>query len=394
VGVVNRFRPASALSLGLLVLFGLLGPGARIDAQERPPAEAPPAWDPKHTWVFAVGLCEWKNHEFFEPAPQKDRRDPQLVAALKARGVPDAQVTYLQDAQATKSHVAREFEDLLRKSRKGDFLIFYYDGHGYWNAKTGEHYFGLYDSGAADNTGWSMTSIFDAIEQNFQGSSALLTADCCLSGGMAVEARKRQKGPVAYACLTSAFTHNASSGAWTYTDCLLKGFRGDPVVDLNGDGVVTMHELALYTELEMAFLEEQKSVFETTGTFNAQMKLEKASGKHDPEIGRHVEAQSNVNAGWYKAEIVERNGDKVKAHYLDDDTREWITEKMTREFQPKNFAVGTEIQVCSEDDEDKKKKKWYPAKVVKAWYGLHLIHYDQKDSAWDEWVSPGRIKKR
>ena len=39
-------------------------------------------------------------------------------------------------------------------------------------------------------------------------------------------------------------------------------------------------------------------------------------------------------------------------------------------------------------------KKWYPATILKAWYGLHLVHYDNYDSTVDEWAAPGTIRLR
>jgi hypothetical protein len=39
-------------------------------------------------------------------------------------------------------------------------------------------------------------------------------------------------------------------------------------------------------------------------------------------------------------------------------------------------------------------QKWYPATIRKAWYGLHLVHYDDYDSSADEWVGPGAVRLR
>jgi len=54
---------------------------------------------------------------------------------------------------------------------------------------------------------------------------------------------------------------------------------------------------------------------------------------------------------------------------------------------PKSYAVGSKMQVYSEDDAG-----WYPATILKSWYGLHYIHYDGYDSSWDEWVGPRALK--
>jgi hypothetical protein len=39
------------------------------------------------------------------------------------------------------------------------------------------------------------------------------------------------------------------------------------------------------------------------------------------------------------------------------------------------------------------KKKWYPATVLKVKEGIHLIHYADYESSWDEWVASKRIRR-
>ena len=35
---------------------------------------------------------------------------------------------------------------------------------------------------------------------------------------------------------------------------------------------------------------------------------------------------------------------------------------------------------------------WLPAEVLTGRWGMHLIHYDNFDPVWDEWVSSSRIR--
>jgi hypothetical protein len=37
---------------------------------------------------------------------------------------------------------------------------------------------------------------------------------------------------------------------------------------------------------------------------------------------------------------------------------------------------------------------WHPAEVLTGRWGMHLIHYENFDSVWDEWVSSSRIRLR
>ena len=89
-------------------------------------------WDPEHTWVFAVGLLQWEHSDIYAsfPAAMKDRRDEQLVEHFRDAGVPDDQITYLQDSEATKDRIKNEFRELLDETDEGDLLVFYFCGHG------------------------------------------------------------------------------------------------------------------------------------------------------------------------------------------------------------------------------------------------------------------------
>ena len=66
------------------------------------PACATPKLELQRTWVFVVGLLEWKNAGSYASFPKTDRRDAQLVALLKRRGVPADHVVYLHDREATR----------------------------------------------------------------------------------------------------------------------------------------------------------------------------------------------------------------------------------------------------------------------------------------------------
>ncbi len=47
---------------------------------------------------------------------------------------------------------------------------------------------------------------------------------------------------VASFSLTSAATANTSTGNWTFTQSLLDGLSGSPLIDTNGDGLITLGE--------------------------------------------------------------------------------------------------------------------------------------------------------
>lgn len=349
-----------------------------------PPQEK--TWDPARTWVFAVGVLEWKASQVFGSFPKEGRRDAELMELLKSKGVPADHVVFIKDGEATRAKVEKALAEHVAKAKVGDLLIFYYAGHG-CKADSGATYFANYDAtGDVEKTGWPLASILDTIEARFKGSRALLTADCCYSGSLADEAKKR-KGSISYACLTSSLASTSSTGNWTFTEALLKGFRGDPVADLNGDGAVELGELGRFTEAEMAFADGQLSTFATFGKFSAETTLADAGKKAHPRIGERLEVEEKKK--WYRAKILEVKDDTFKIHYVgwDDKYDEWVGEARTRPYKPVQYEGGTKVEV-------EWKGKWYPSKVLQGRLGLHLIHYDGFTDVWDEWVSPQRIRRK
>ena len=57
-----------------------------------------------------------------------------------------------------------------------------------------------------------------------------------------------------------------------------------------------------------------------------------------------------------------------------------------RQFKPTQFAKNARVEVEWQG-------KWWPAKVLDAKGGSHLITYDGYGKEWDEWVTSKRIRK-
>lgn len=346
---------------------------------------------PDKTTVFAVGLLEWEHADLYSrfPDQQANRADARLVKHFRTIGVPQDRITYLRDSAATKKRILNEFKRVLDASRPGDLLIFYFAGHGTRDEETGSTYFANYDAGEDDSTAWNVASIFKTIQNKFHGDRAVMIGDCCHSGALYDEAGRHAAGRVSFACLTSSYSHNLSTGNWTFTDSVIQALSGTPAADVNADKVVQLHEAARFIELEMAFGEGQKSMFITTGEFPSDAELAGVTTMLKAGTGRRVEALSEGK--WYKAKIIDFDGTKSKIHYFGygDEYDEWLPPARIREYVPKVYAVGTKVQVYSEDDEE-----WQDATVMKQWYGLHYIHYDGYDTSWDEWVGPGALKPR
>jgi hypothetical protein len=346
-------------------------------------------WRPEQTWVFAVGVLEyqypnvWRN----QPAAKTNRRDVQLVEHFRQSGIPPAQIVYLQDREATQQHIRQSLADLLQRTRRGDLLILYYTGHGSRDHKTREVHFVNYD--AKDGpTAWSVAEIAKTVDQGFRGDKALLMADCCYSGALAEELRRLDRR-VPFACLCSSFAHNSSTGNWTYTDALLKGYRGNPAVDNNGDGRVEFSEIAAFSELDMAFIERQKSVSEKSPHFPESWKLATTAGSAKTRLGERVEVLWRDK--WYRAQIIDVAEHQFRIHYVNYDSSwdEWVGPERIRPYRPQEFPKGEYVDVYWAHDQ-----KWYPATIRRAWYGLHFVHYDGYTDEYDDWVPSHYVRVR
>jgi hypothetical protein len=286
-------------------------------------------WQPQRTWVFVVGTLKWKHRDMFDSFSRTNRRDAQLVESFRQQGVPEDQMVYLQDAQATTRQVKNAFATLLAKARVGDFLFVYYCGHGYKSDDERTTYFATYDAGD-DTPGWSTDSIVKDIEKYFKGSRAFLTADCCYSGSLAQQARRLGQ-KVSFACLTSSSANELSTGNWTFTEMLMAGLSGKAFADLNSDGQITLSELAEDVREDMAFAEEQRSSFTTTGSFAPSTVISRAARKVDPEVSKRVEVKSEGK--WWKARVIDARAGTFHVHYygFEDSDDEWVRLSQMRE---------------------------------------------------------------
>jgi hypothetical protein len=341
----------------------------------------PQVWEPGKTWVFAVSLARFQGDRLhaFDPA---ERIDGDFEALFAKRGVPPSQIVFLKDEQGTTERIRAAFERLLSQTRPGDFLYFYFGSHGSYDPQKGEYAFSTYDGHISYD--WSV----DEIETRFRGSHALLATDCCHSGGIVDVVKRRPRPNVAYACLSSMYSHSSGSNVWRFMRCLMRGLAGDPRQDLDGDGAVELDELALDARRELSFLRETSPMFFTTERFDSRLRLSKVSGPvsraASREVGRHV----LVRAGeaWRKATTEADKGNQIEVRYGDNDRLEWVTADRLQPFRPipphpKGARVWMHSTGCSGE-------LWHPATVRDSWETLHLCQPDGYSQAYDEWVGP------
>ncbi len=342
-------------------------------------------WQPQKTWVFVVGVLSWKHSETFGSFPVKNRRDNMLVEFFQQSGVPESQIVYLKDKQATQQRIDSAFTEQLQKLRPDDLFIVYYAGHGSKSDDGNDVYLASYDAGDDDVDGWSVNSIPGKINGS-KCSRVLWLIDCCYSGQAGLAITKQSKGP-AYAAVTSSAASESSTEHWTFTEALLDAFRGVSYVDLNHDGSVTLAEFAAHVEADMNAAEEQRSTFAHTKGFDADMVLAAAKPLANPRIGERAKARDS-NGDWYACRIIEARGEKLKIHFIgyEDDEDLWVAPEDLQTIKPVRYATGTKVEVLW-------KKHWYAATVLQAKDGVHLIHYTDYESKWDEWVPSRRIRE-
>ena len=341
-------------------------------------------WKPQKTWVFMVGLLEWKDKKEFASFPQKNRRDEILLDVLRTRGVPENQILYLKDNAATTTKIQTSLENFLRQAQPDDWVFVYYCGHGYKSEDNTETFLASYDATTAN--GWRVNSVPETIDKFFKGSHAVLMLDNCFSGAMA-ETVKNRFSRISYAVLASAHFNSFSTGNWTFTESLIYAFRGEPFVDDDANGRVTLGELAENAAEDMLFAEDQIAQFAMNGKFNNQTVIAENTGKSAPRLGERVEAFDQGD--WYRAIITDVQHGEYKVHFFgyEYDEDAFRNARQIRPFAPKQFKVGATVEVESD-------KKWYAAKVLEVKEGAHLIAYNDFGEEWNEWVPSDRVRRK
>ncbi|MCE7874471.1 hypothetical protein DYH09_29450 [bacterium CPR1] len=132
------------------------------------------------------------------------------------------------------------------------------------------------------------------------------------------------------------------------------------------------------------------SLVVTTNRFPTNLELSRVARQLGPGEGERVEAKDQGD--WWPARVVRREGDRVLVRWqaLGFDTAasdEWKKPQQVRSLASGTvYPEGTRVEV-------KWKGKLYPAVVVKEEDGIHLVHYLDYGSEWDEWVPAWRIKR-
>jgi hypothetical protein len=393
--------------------------------------------------------------EFGEPGvagwSKVDRKDRELYDALLARGVPKKNITLLLDRKAGHAAVFSALKAAARKVKPEDTFLFYYAGHGVRDGDGAAHFM-AYDTrtGQFDATGLAIARIGKTVAELSRGRRAFLMADACYSGALARAADTISKrGDVQAISLTSAEASNVSTNNWTFTQTLLDGLSGDPLMDRDGDGAVTLGEVAEAVADGMKYREKQRHGYHRkpgadglvlanasapapergTGALAvgryvlaprdgqrqvAQIRAQKGSRRvvrfydYNHGIDRTLSASklkpitferypkgARLRVFWgkdlYDAKVLRREDDFHLITYpgWGAEWNEWVMSDRIA-----SDANGADAKVAKGDRiEVEWRGSWWPATVRKRRSGRYLIHYTDYGDDWDEWVGPDRIRQ-
>lgn len=331
-------------------------------------------WNPARTRVIALGILEYPDGVHW---PLEGRRDLVLLERFRTRGVPERNLLTVLDRNCTAGHALSRIGEHLASSTDDELLWFYFAGHGDRD-EHGQTCLALYDELL------SLSQLFTLIERSFKGKRAVLTADCCYSGGLALEALFRA-GRISYAALTSSHSGAESTSAWTFTDCLISALDGELGIDGNGDGLIGLDEIAHYVERVMIRIDGQLASFVTTNGFPSRFVLGRGRTKKQAPIDDFILAEYRDQ--WYRARILDIDGQRMLIRWIDypEYPDEWIESTRTRPWILESVPPGTRVEA-------KWRRRWYPAEVLTVRNGMHLIRYDGHGSHWDEWLPASRLR--
>jgi hypothetical protein len=349
------------------------------------------------THAVIVGVLEWKHG--LAGYPKKNRKDRELRDLLVRRGTPAANVAMLLDERATLANIRDVVTKAARAAGPGSTLIVYYAGHGL--PGDGAYYFANYDvePGKLAATGWSLKGLGDTLVREFKGKRVILWADCCYSGGLEQVVDRLAGAGIAAVSLTSAGPANVSTNNWTFTQTLIDGLNGGPLVDVNGDGRVTLDDLAGEVREAMRHREGQLHGYKVRG-IPGDFVIAAASGpkpKTDGAkwpIGAYVTAR---DAGQPRVgRVVGMDGDRRVVEFYD------YTEKRSTPYTANDLAVSTgdtnRAPVVLDfgsrvEAEVEWQGKWCPANVLRTQKDKTLVHFVGYTDSWNEWIGNDRLRQ-
>jgi hypothetical protein len=331
--------------------------------------------EPATTHAVIVGVLEWKGG--LQSYLKRNRKDQELRDLLVSRGTPAANIALLIDQEAILPKIREAVTQTARACEPGSTLFLYYAGHG-MPVGEGDYCFANYelDLDHVGATGWCMKELGETLAREFHGGRVLLCADCCFSGGLEVVVERLHAAGIPAANVTSASCANTSTNNWTFTQSLLDGLRGDPLVDANDDGRITLGELDGEVCEAMRHLEGQLHGYRTAGIPSDYVRAPDGERKRCGRVLAVTDERYTVQFYDYS--------DK-RTVLLDGTALVASTRDAAVPPAAKDAGVKADCEV-------EWQKRWWPAKVLEEKDGTYLIHYLGYEDSWNERVGKDRIR--
>lgn len=364
----------------LIILSGALSSARSLAAD---------IFDPKTTYGVISGVLSWKDTTL-SSYPTKNRKDEELYNALMARGASQENLALLTDGEATKASIMAAVKEMSAKAPQGSTFIFYYAGHGI-NLEGKGAFFANFDidSNNPAGTGLSPQAVGEIIKQNFKGGKVILLADCCYSGVLQGVAQKLNTGKLQAAAITSASASNASTGNWTFSQTVIDAIAGRPILDLNGNGSITLAELSQCVTTAMRFRERQMAGSSIPPQMSELLIADDRGSVNRASAGGFSTGDF-INASYEgtekPAQILDIKGESLKVEFYNysDKIVDTIPLGSASKIEFATHPVGKSITVMWNG-------KPYSAKIQKIENGFHWITYPGWSHSWDEWVMSDRI---
>ena len=342
-------------------------------------------WKPKQTWVIYASLVE--GH--FDPA---GRRDQELVDALVEAGVPDEQITFLADQEATAENVLAAISAVGEQAEEQDLLLFIFSGHGTLHRRDEDGWTNRYMVEGDDVL--TSQAVIDAIEESFGGHLAVIIADNCMSGAT-VDDVEAHEGEVSIAALSSTASFDVSWTGWLLITQLIWLVEGQPWLDANGDGAITLEDFFTFVEEEMALVRGFKPSWYLPEdledlTFHKNLP-EKA---HEREHER-VHAANEGKRAYGRILTVDEENETAEVQWLDRfgvaTSEVSLVDCVALTFE--EHEVGTVVLLVEAGSQAG--KKGARGTVEETFLGLHLVRFDDGDeddpASLYDWVGYKRL---
>jgi Caspase domain len=325
-------------------------------------------WRAENTYIIAFGLLEWSSSERFGAFSKKDRLDQKIVDFFSKNGVPFSQTYYLQDQESTYSRMEETILQVSAQLKKGDFVFFYYCGHGFFHSKSQEICFAAYDVDSDNEI--SVQSLIAPILEK-KNIVAVFCADCCHSGILTDLCKA--KNSENFASFASVESDNSSTGWWTFSIGLLDLLEGNAYtkfVNKEDDCSSTLKDAEDYLTREMAHVDGQRASFYIPGNLkNLLIHTFESKTKH-PRIGESVYVLHNELL--YMAKIVDHNGQlfQVRFYSYISDSIDWVSEDKMHPLEYPHFEIGEQVEVLAPYKSAWLVKEWQEAQIVENYQNI------------------------